>query len=462
MNPQAHLNDSGVGIATRAITRGLGWVVGRFYDVDRMGPAVPEGPVVIVANHPNVFVDAFVVFRVAGRPARPLVMASHFENPFFRPFLGGLGALPVHRRQDDPSLMHKNEDTFQAAVKALQAGEAVQIYPEGRSHSEPAMAPLRTGAARIALRAESESDWRLGLAIVPIGLTYTRKTVFRGRALAVIGPPFGLEDYRSAWLEDPLAAARKLTDAIADALEGATLGLTEVEDLDLIETAERLYAREKGWTDWREREGLDERFGRLQVFARGVAWLRANDPPWHRRLACRVKRYRRFLEAIGAREGDVPPRYPFVGVARFVAREGSLLVLGLPVAAVGIILWYIPYRVPRLIVRLARPESQAVATFKLVGAAVSFIVWYAGALLLLGWRFGAEATLVAAALLPIVGLVALDWTGRFERDREETRLFFRALRRGRRDRLAGYRRSLVAEFDRVLADQARDQYPDSD
>jgi hypothetical protein len=69
---------------------------------------------------------------------------------------------------------------------------------------------------------------------------------------------------------------------------------------------------------------------------------------------------------------------------------------------------------------------------------------------------------VAAALLPIVGLVALDWTGRFERDREETRLFFRALRRGRRDRLAGYRRSLVAEFDRVLADQARDQYPDSD
>ncbi|HYO46294.1 MAG TPA: 1-acyl-sn-glycerol-3-phosphate acyltransferase [Gemmatimonadota bacterium] len=439
------------------MTHCLGWAVGRFYDVDRTGPPVPEGPVLIVANHPNVFVDAFVVFRIAERPARPLVMAAHFENPFFGPFLAALGALPVHRRQDDPSLMQRNEDTFQAAVAALQAGEAVQIYPEGRSHSEPALAPLRTGAARIALRAEAESDWRLGLAIVPIGLTYTRKTLFRGRALAVVGKPFGIGGYESVWLQDPFEAARRLTDEIADGLEDATLDLAEAEDPDLIETAERLYAREKGWAGWREREGLDERFPRLQAFARGLAWLRAHDPARHWQLACRVRRYRRLLEAIGAREGDVPPRYPVVGVARFVAREGSLLVLGLPVAAVGIVLWYIPYRVPRLIVRLATPESQAVATFKLVGATVAFALWFVGVLLFLGWRVGPEATLLAATLLPIVGLIALDWTGRFERDREEVRLFLRALRRGRQDRLAGYRRSLVAEFDRVLADQSRDQ-----
>jgi hypothetical protein len=352
--------------------------------------------------------------------------------------------------------MHRNEDTFQAAVAALLAGEAVQIYPEGRSHSEPALAPLRTGAARIALRAEDESGWRLGLAIVPIGLTYTRKTLFRGRALAVVGKPFEIGGYESAWRQDPIAAARRLTDEIADGLEGATLDLAEAEDMDLIETAERLYAREKGWASWREREGLDERFARLQAFARGLAWLRAHDPERHRRLARRVRRYRKLMEVIGAREGDVPPRYPALAVARFVVREASLLVLGLPVAAVGIIVWLPPYQVPRLIVRLAKPESQAVATFKLVGATAAFALWYVGVLLFLGWRIGPEATLLAAILLPIVGLVALDWTGRFERDREEVRLFLRAFGRGRRDRLTGYRRSLVAEFDRVLADQARD------
>ena len=39
---------------------------------------------------------------------------------------------------------------------------------------------LKTGAARIALRAEADSEWRLGLRIVPIGLTFTRKAFFRG------------------------------------------------------------------------------------------------------------------------------------------------------------------------------------------------------------------------------------------------------------------------------------------
>lgn len=439
----------------------LGWSAGRFYDVDRMGPPVPDGPVLVVANHPNVFMDAFVVFRVAGRPARPLVLASHFENPFFKPFLGALGALPVHRRQDDPSLMHRNEDTFLAAVSALQAGEAVQIYPEGRSHSEPALAPLRTGAARIALRAEEASGWNLGLTIVPIGLTYERKTLFRGRALAVVGESIPAGGYRPAWQRDPVAAARALTEAIADALERTTLCLAESEDMDLIETAERLYAREKGWAGWREREGLDERFARLQVFARGVAWLRANEPAWHRRLACRVRRYRRFLDAVGAREGDVPPRYPPVGVLRFVVREASVLVVGLPLAAMGIVFWYLPYRIPREIVRLAGTASQGVATFKLVAAAAAFAVWYAVALLLSSWLLGLGGTIAAAILLPIAGLVALDWTGRFERDREEVRLFLRGLRRGRRDRLSAYRRSLVAEFDRVLAYQDRDRFPDS-
>ncbi|HET6617772.1 MAG TPA: 1-acyl-sn-glycerol-3-phosphate acyltransferase, partial [Gemmatimonadota bacterium] len=259
-----HYTANVVGIAARLVTRWLGWAVGQFYRIDSMGAPVPDGPVLIVANHPNVFVDAFIVFRVAGRPARPLVMAAHFENPFFRPFLHSLGALPVHRRQDDPSLMHKNEETFQSAVAALRAGEAVQIYPEGRSHSEPGLAPLRTGAARIALRAEDQSGWRLGLSILPIGLTYARKTLLRGNALAVIGEPFGIDDYHASWLVDPMAAARQLTNEIADRLEAVTLDLTHAEDPDLIETAERLYAREKGMADWREREGLDDRFLRLQ------------------------------------------------------------------------------------------------------------------------------------------------------------------------------------------------------
>ena len=59
------------------------------------------------------------------------------------------------------------------------------------------MAPLRTGAARIALLAEDRAAWGVGLQIQPVGLTYERKTLFRGRAVAAFGPPIevaGLRD----------------------------------------------------------------------------------------------------------------------------------------------------------------------------------------------------------------------------------------------------------------------------
>src|SRR5690606_22311799 len=127
------------------------------------GPAIPDGPVIVVANHPNSLLDPLILFRVAGRPTRPLAKAPLFEQALLGTVLRGLGGLPVYRKQDDPSLMQQNEDAFRAAVSALHEGDAIQIYPEGRSHSESSIAPLRTGAARIAFAAESRAHWQLGL-----------------------------------------------------------------------------------------------------------------------------------------------------------------------------------------------------------------------------------------------------------------------------------------------------------
>jgi 1-acyl-sn-glycerol-3-phosphate acyltransferase len=442
-----------MGAAGNLITRALGWAGATFYDVERLGPPIPEGPVLVVANHPNVFLDPLVIFHVAGRPTRPLAKAPLFENPIYRPLLQALGGLPVWRRMDDPAQTHRNEETFHAAIEALRAGDAIQIYPEGRSHSEPALAPLRTGAARIALRAEVESGWSLGLRIVPVGLTFTRKTFFRGRAVAFVGEPFGVERWRPAWEADPVAAVHELTDELAGRLEAVTLNLTEAEDFDLIETAERLYAREKGWAHWREREALAERLPRLQAFARGLAWLRAHDPARHRRLALAVRRYRRRAELLGVGEGDVPPRYRATRILRHVAREGTALVVGLPLAAIGIAIWYLPYLAPRLVVRWARPAHEAIATWKLIAALGAFVIWYVAWIVALAVLGGRWWGIVGALALPLLGAVALAWTGRWERVREDARLFARVLLRPRhRDRLAEDRAALSAAFDRVLFD----------
>jgi len=431
----------------------IGWAASIFHRIERHGGAVPPGPVLVVANHPNSLLDPLVVFRTAGRPTRPLAKAPLFNQVFVGSMLRVLGGLPVYRKQDDASQMHRNEQTFDAAIEALRAGHAVQIYPEGISHSEPALVPLRTGAARIAFGAELRSDWTLGLRLVPVGITYRRKHLFRGTALAFIGEPFTIEGFRAVYEQDPVAAVQELTEEIACRLQQVTLNVTESEDIELVETADRLYTREKGLQRWREREDMADKLPRLQRFARGLAWLRANDPARHDRLRREVRRYHRFLKLLGAEEGDVPRKYQLGATGWYVLREAVLLLLGLPFALLGAILWAPAYFAPMLVLRAVRPPFEAVATYKIAtGFAAAPMTALLGALAA-GILAGPAAALLTFFLVPLLGLAAIAFFERWRRVREDARVFLRATgKRKEVDRLARMRADLAAEFDRILVE----------
>ena len=434
------------------ITRAAGWAVGVFHEVEVAGGGIPDGPVLVVANHPNSLLDPLVLFRVAGRPTRPLAKAPLFEQALLGTVLRGLGGLPVFRRQDDPALMHRNDETFRRAIEALTAGDAVQIYPEGKSHSESSLVPLRTGAARIALGAERAAGWGLALHMVPVGLTYSRKARFRGRVLATIGAAFTITDLRAADDADPVEAARTLTERIARALEEVTLNVPSADDVALVDTAERIHARETGLAGWREREPLARRLPRMQAFAHGMHWLRTYDPARYQALARAVRRHRRKLALLGVDEGDVPPEYQPWAVTRYVLRNGALLALGLPFALAGALLWYPLWLVARITVALVRPEYEAVATYKLAGAVLAAPVVWLAHIALAAWLGGPIVAAVAAVATPMLGLVALAWHGVWRRAREDASLFGALFRGARaRNRIAHDRAELVRAFEEVEA-----------
>jgi 1-acyl-sn-glycerol-3-phosphate acyltransferase len=437
-------------LLARIITKLVGWAVAIFYDLERTGPTLPAGPVLVTANHPNSLVDPLVIFHTAGRPTRPLAKAPLFEQALVGTVLRGLGGLPVYRRQDDPELMHLNDRTFDAAIEALRAGGAVQIYPEGRSHSEPALSPLRTGAARIALQAEERSAWGLGLRIQPVGLTYTRKHAFRGRAIAAFGEPFEVASLRGEYERDEREAVRQLTVRIQESLEALTLNFDHSEDVELVDVAERLYARQKKLAGWREREPMAERLPRLQRFAEGVRWLRGADPERLDALRADVRRYLRLLTLFGASEGDVPRRYRRGSVLAYTAKQLSLLALVVPVALVGMAAWALPFFLTRYVAPRFRPELEQVATYKVGTAVLAFPLWLLAVGVVVWLTWGTRAALVTLVALPITGLAAIAWADRQAEVREDVRVFLRA-RRSRRgvDRLAEQRERLVAALDRV-------------
>jgi hypothetical protein len=260
-------------------------------------------------------------------------------------------------------------------------------------------------------------------------------------------------DYRNLYAGDPQEAVRLLTEVIRERLEEVTLSVETDADRELIEAAEQLYVREKGWVHWRERDRLGERLPRLQAFARGLAWLQANDPARRQKLSKDVDRYRRLLSLFGVREGDVPPRYRPSRVLLYGLRHLLLITLLAAPAAVGVIAWWIPYVVPGRVVAMTRPTLDAVATYKLGTALIAFpVAWLAWTLLAWLWVGGAGA--VAAALgLPLAGVATVAFAERWRRFVEDTRVLLRATRAGAgKDRLLEARRALTAEFDAV-ADQ---------
>lgn len=435
----------------RLITRFVGWVAGTFYRVDRHGPRVPgEGPVLVAANHPNSLLDPLLIFRCSDRIMRPLAKAPLFEQLLLGAVLRSLGGIPVYRRQDNPDVMHKNEEMFRAAVDVLKDGGAIQIYPEGKSHSEPALVEFRTGAARIALQAEDETDWRLGLAIVPVGITYLGKERARTHVAVRFGSAFGIGDLSETYRDDPKAAAKALTDRIEEGIRRQTLNFVHPDDRGLVEVAERLYVRASGWVPWRAREGLGTRFPRLQRFAEGLEWIRREAPEEHDALRRKVDRYHALHRLVGAGEGEVPPRYGLVPVARYIVSRGVVLLAGLPFMALGVLLWGWMVPLSRGVVRLVRPEFEATATYKVVGALFAGLglwLFWGG----LGWWWwGWPAGIAVLLLAPLCGFMSLHWIETASEVREDVGLFLRL--QGRpdvRERFARQRGELMEAFRRV-------------
>src|SRR6478609_771817 len=151
-----------------------------------------DTPVIFVLNHPNALVDPVFLLCLAPRRVSFLAKAPLFRMPVLGYFVRELDSLPVYRRQDEGEDLSRNQETFIAARKLLSRGGTIGICPEGVSHDEPGLKPIKTGAARISLGAVSTGEVN-NLQIVPAGLYYTSKTSFRSSALLYFGEPIPVD-----------------------------------------------------------------------------------------------------------------------------------------------------------------------------------------------------------------------------------------------------------------------------
>ncbi|MBK7014510.1 MAG: MFS transporter [Sulfuritalea sp.] len=110
---------------------------------------IPEdGPAVIVCNHVS-FVDALVVMAACKRPIRFVMDHQIFRWPVLNFVFRTSKAIPIASAKEDPAMMEK---AFEEVGKALDAGDLVGIFPEGKITADGNINPFRPGISRILAR----------------------------------------------------------------------------------------------------------------------------------------------------------------------------------------------------------------------------------------------------------------------------------------------------------------------
>ncbi len=429
----------------RAFVRALLAVFYRRLDVAGREHVPAEGPLIVAANHQNGLIDPMLLLAALPRPLRPLAKSGLFRHPIIAPLLHLAGALPVHRRQDAGSDMTGNTLTFRAVSEALGRGGAILIFPEGVSQPEPTLMTLRTGAARLLL--EAEASGAPPITLLPVGLVVNEPGRFRaGHALVLIGAPVATADCVALHHRDPVAAVRTLTDRLAAALRRQIVEAEDRETLRLLRLIERVWREESG------RRANPRSATWLQRASRAYRWLRSSAPAEIEHFRREVEEYDHALDRLRVTPETLGRAYAPSIVLRYAAREIVPVLLGLPLALLGMLLHALPYQLVRLGVRLARPEPDVEATYKIAGGVViyplawAFETWLA-AHLVGPWL----AALLVLALVP-AAFFALAWQARVQDvAREATALLHFLGRRGLHARLLARRRALAEELERLAA-----------
>jgi 1-acyl-sn-glycerol-3-phosphate acyltransferase len=100
---------------------------------------------VIVCNHVS-YVDAVVIAACVPRPIRFVMDHRIFRVPVLSFLFRTMRTIPIAPARDDPALKAR---AFDEVRKALEAGEVVGIFPEGRLTDSGEINPFRPGVEQI-------------------------------------------------------------------------------------------------------------------------------------------------------------------------------------------------------------------------------------------------------------------------------------------------------------------------
>ncbi len=378
-----------------------------------------KGPLLIVVNHPNTFMDPLIVGSLFRRKVGFLGNASIFVNGIVNAIFRYFNVIPVYRQKDvSPGSQPDNTLTFRACNEYLSAGHALMVFPEGSSYHELKLRKIKTGTARIALSTEAIHHFSLGLKIQPIGLYYSNPAHFRSKIYVHIGEAFDVSDYKDAYARDEKSAVQLLTRQIKQALEQNIINTDTREDEDLFVKIKRIY-RNQLLKESDKISSINE-FELTREMAKAIQYFKVGHPGLYQRIKTQVNAYTLLLNETELHHDGQNYIYNRFKTALILIGGIAYLLLGLPVFLTGTMLNYLPYKAPYWLARKITREIEYQAPIMLSVGIFLFPLYYAllGAIFCFWSPCSALVLSGFILLLPLSGFYSLHYIDfwRFLRD----------------------------------------------
>ncbi len=271
---------------------------------------------VVVSWHPNGLIDPGLI--ITALPRRIIFGARHglFKWPVLATLMRRVGTVPVKVGEGPKADERRRSNMASMNTLAAQVaqGRLTALFPEGISHDASRPMELKTGAARLYYQARAQqAEGAAPPVIIPVGLHYDQKGIFRSRALVRFHPPMEVApelDVVPSHDESETVArdrARALTSEIGRVLHDVVLATEDWRTHRLISRARTLMRAESA-----ARHGRDPGPIRFSDMAEGFARIRAGylarrqtDPEAVKTLTERLVRYDEEMVRLGLDDHDL-------------------------------------------------------------------------------------------------------------------------------------------------------------
>jgi 1-acyl-sn-glycerol-3-phosphate acyltransferase len=371
------------------------------------------GPVIIVAKHSNSLVDGGFITTYLPRMPRMLAASTIWDYKPLVPLLNAAGVIPVFRRQDDRAGNARNRQALMTSRELLAAGGVLTLFPEGLSHDDPFIKPMKSGTARIALEAERHHG-PLNITIIPVGLNFDAKSKFRSRVLMQIGEPLKTSDiireYRQVSPPERAKYVQQLTKRIHEGLIAVSPSFDTWEEARMVGRVADIWGHQE--LDPSTKFDFVEAVELRRDFAQGYHWMRKNHPERAAEFWQMMAEYEQLLSTAGLRDQQLVATGPALTV---VPRAILKLVIQLPLSLIGTALNLIPLQIAALIGN--KNDADKRATWSIFSSVLVFpTIWVlqaialgliSGQILEPVWGWGIGAFILLAG--PILGRISLTF-----------------------------------------------------